>query len=99
MKGIPKDILERLQFKKLKYEEACPPRLVGIEHLPKPCEDCSLTVTDRRIEYRQRVNPHLHWAQTCVNCNLIKHPETGEFTIKPSEYIAIYKALIDERDK
>jgi len=99
MKAIPKDILDRIEWRSTGEMKAAVPVPKRITHEPKPCDDCGMTVIDRRIEYRQRINPELHWAQKCENCNLLKHPETGVFEVKSSQYQAIYKAYIAERDK
>lgn len=90
---------ERVKWQKPgKGLPAEPPQITVVHH-PEPCEDCGITVTDRRIEHRHRESPVKHWTQRCLSCKLMKHPKTGEFEVTPSEYIAIYNAFLEEKTK
>jgi len=107
MKGIPKEIADRFELKHNKHFEAEPPTIKTIHYEPTPCEDCGLTVTDRRLDIRLRSdNPgqfygnfNKHWGIHCRNCDMMRDPDTGKFTIPKSEYSAIIKARYRNRDK
>ena len=107
MKGLPKELVDRCEWKTVKHEEAAPPTIKTIHYEPTPCEDCGLTVTDRRLDIRlRRDNPGQfygnftkHWGICCRNCDMMRDPETGKFTIPKSEYSAIIKARYRNRDK
>ena len=99
MKGIPKEILDRIEWKSTGEMDAAVPVPKRITHEPKPCEDCGMSVTDRRIAIRRRETPQLHWARQCLNCKLQQHPETGEYTVEPKDYGAVFRHYISERDK
>ena len=113
MKGLPTDIipteiLDLLEFKTVQGDSPVP-RLTKIHHQPHPCEDCGMTVTDRRIDIRwQRciVNSNQdmgseprHWAQQCMVCKLKRNPDTGKFDIPINEYPAFLKRKFNNKDK
>jgi hypothetical protein len=81
MKNIPKDILNRLEFKTSKKEPALGPVLRKVNPIEKPCDDCGKIVLDRRV--RLSVNrskltkPHVK--HHCQACKLYKNPTTGKF--------------------
>lgn len=92
MKGIPEDILNRIEWKKEKADlERAAPTPKCITHDPKPCEDCGMTVTDRRLEIRYRQQPVGHWATKCANCNLYLNPKTGTYSYTRDEFIAVLR--------
>lgn len=99
MKGIPKELLKRFEFKQDIKHESSPPKLTKIYYEPVPCEDCKMTVTDRQLSIRLRSDSpgdfygkfKKHWGIHCKNCDMMQDPLTGEFNIPKKEYSAIMK--------
>lgn len=80
-KPIPKEILDRLEWKKSLVEQDVPV-IKSIRHDPKPCEDCGQMVVDRVV--RSSINhgstyraPHIK--HHCQICKMYRNPETGVY--------------------
>ena len=45
------------------------------------CAYCDKTVFQTKIECRKLIHPWSHWRCYCNNCNCVRDPDTGEFSI------------------
>ena len=80
-KPIPKEIMDRLEWKKSLVEQD-DPVIKSIRHDPKPCEDCGKIVEDRRI--RSSVNygsatKIAHIKHQCKSCGFYRNPTNGVY--------------------
>ena len=73
------------------------PRDLKLTHLPRACEDCGEETVNRTTLSRKHIQPYTHWRTNCKNCNLYKHPLTGEFDSTRSEIDAYYKESIKKQ--
>jgi hypothetical protein len=51
----------------------------------KPCEDCGQECKDRKVNKVLYTFPQRHWRRHCTGCNRVQHPDTGEFTLTPTQ--------------
>lgn len=103
MKGydyIPPEILERMEFKKPRDADAASyPELKRIRPVPTPCEDCGLTVEDRRVTMSVRQTPVPHTRTVCSICQRYKNPNTGNYDLERAQIDAIYYAKKAKKHK
>ena len=98
---VPKDVNDKLKWRTTLRDEPLQfPYVEDIIHDIKPCEDCGLVVSDRRLSIRKMkktTRQPAHWRNYCETCKLYQHPITKQFTItNTNEIIAI---LVEEENK
>jgi hypothetical protein len=79
-KPIPKEIYDRIEWTKDPHKSQGLPK-PQIQHSARECDDCGKLVENRRTNIVKNTSPWPHCKESCVNCQLIRHPETGEFTL------------------
>jgi len=79
---MPKDLLERITFKKSKDQD--PPKIESIRFDTVPCDDCDRDIQQPAHEIKKYVGPPIHSRTKCKNCQYYKDPDTGEYTVHAS---------------
>ena len=78
-KPVPPEILERITWN---TRDSDTPKVKSIQHEPKPCDDCGIIATDRRVNITvNQGSAHTlpHVKIKCQNCGLYRSPKTGIF--------------------
>ncbi len=95
---IPKPILDQITWDN-RDEEPEHYRIKSLAPQTKPCENCGITVTDRRIIHKIYDRPYKHWRTKCFTCKKVRHPETGEFTLPDAAAFHYYQTIEIKRQK
>jgi len=98
-KQMPKDIYDRITWGKKTTKDQEPSKIKSIQHSARECEDCGKLVENRRTNIIKNTAPWPHCKESCVNCQLIRHPETGKFTLTRHANYARILRNINNKDK
>lgn len=94
---IPKHILERLTFKKLKnHPDSFDQNTIdSIAYKPHPCKDCGVVIEREHHTKRMYVQPcdRPHWRIECMNCRLVYNCHTGQYDLDSKSVTDHFKAL------
>jgi hypothetical protein len=74
-------------------------QLIKIKTEPEVCGDCGRVCDQpRRLESKQFTEYGVkHWRTRCLICNHFQHPETLQFTVKPSTSTQYFKVFIKRK--
>lgn len=80
---IPKEIRDRIIWKRDKKQEGDPDQILGFRHEPTQCEGCDRIVSGRNVRMSICTNKdlHSHIKQQCQICKKYRNPQTGAFDL------------------
>ena len=97
MKGIPKELLDRMEWKRQSKDSPEPPQLKKINYPPHPCSECGLEIECQgRVDYTLTSTPCTHWGAKCWICGLHRSPITGKIEVTHQEKRQQFEQLIRE---
>jgi hypothetical protein len=103
MKELPKEILERIVWKKrtTQWNESDPDEIAEILPLNGVCDDCGREIeTSRTVQCRLTKSQAVksHFKVKCSICNLYRNPDTGKFDLDYQEINSLYRLVLHKKD-
>jgi predicted Zn-ribbon and HTH transcriptional regulator len=94
------ELVEQLEeFVKPKKNYTVPIEIVKLKIQPRACEDCGLTVTDRRVNIKVVAFPERHWRRSCTHCRKTYNPETLQYDLSNVAVQNFFYSWLKRRDK